>query len=160
MRRVHPRVCGVDSGHQLGSDTNNGSSPRVGGRLCMGSCQSSQQRSIPRAWDVIMILLRASTLMVHPRVCGVDDVHLCVTGHMVRCIPSCAGQMILAQFIGRGPRVHPRICGGRYSSWIFVLPPVVHPCVCGADSPNLISGGHTYGFILAYAGEISLNLSH
>ena len=130
---VHPRVCGGSS-ESTGVPTRaGGASPRVrgkreragqlrGGVWCIPACAGEAMASAPRA----------SSIQVHPRVCGgsesqtensifthgasprVRGKHAGVAppSDQEGCIPACAGEARRGKCRCPPPRVHPRVCGG------------------------------------------------
>ena len=134
LASVHPRVCGERSVNMISSRSVTGSSPRVRGTRTPFDLECIELRFIPacagNAWSKPV---KASSIPVHPRVCGERLIRRCklpgdfgssprVRGTLInaaapafkaRFIPACAGNANHVCKICFQLTVHPRVCGER-----------------------------------------------
>ena len=132
-RQVYPRVCGGTRRDSWTSARLWGLSPRVRGNLDMRVSRPRQVGSIPAcAGEPRRLLVWRHGQRVYPRVCGGTwGAGACrrirrglsprVRGNRHRrspsgvgpgSIPACAGEPLMADILGNGFRVYPRVCGG------------------------------------------------
>ena len=129
---AHPRVCGENREIEFGGWYEQGSSPRVRGKLPMDWRTRSNRRLIPAcAGKTASGSERRSQSRAHPRVCGenkfVRFVKAPLTGSsprvrgklprpaagtdMERLIPACAGKTQSLNHALDESKAHPRVCG-------------------------------------------------
>ncbi|RYP99501.1 hypothetical protein PG22506_1228 [Bifidobacterium pseudolongum subsp. globosum] len=170
----HPRACGANDAKEPFDVVEDGSSPRMRGKLPWRPRQDSRIRIIPaHAGQTPMRHLLAFLVSDHPRACGANGIN--VNGafydggssprmrgklHTVRqgrrlgrIIPAHAGQTPFHAVHVRGPADHPRACGANSAA-------SCQTCVPAGSSPRMRgkqdAGGHhrePRRIIPAHAGQ-------
>ena len=128
----HPRACGANFATLVGSQLQNGSSPRMRGKRRFSRSTRRDGRIIPaHAGQTVCGACSTSVATDHPRACGangkISSKTMVRTGsfprmrgkltlrrrhdHCERIIPAHAGQTDLDKFYGDVNADHPRACG-------------------------------------------------
>ena len=128
----HPRACGANFATLVGSQLQNGSSPRMRGKRCVGRVQHPWPRIIPaHAGQTEKSHQKQWFAPDHPRACGANLPPMPAIpiaagssprmrgkltlrrrhDHCERIIPAHAGQTDLDKFYGDVNADHPRACG-------------------------------------------------
>ena len=140
--RAHPRVCGENSDGFLVGDSEQGSSPRVRGKLLASLARVQNARLIPAcAGKTLDRLPGRDRTAAHPRVCGENFLMpvktLLIVGSSPRVrgkpatksayvlllglIPACAGKTSWEAQSRPQQRAHPRVCGENCVVFVFVI---------------------------------------
>ena len=133
--RVHPRVCGGNSGGAAASVSVSGTSPRVRGKRFASTTGTALTRYIPAcAGETVRTADLPAQSRVHPRVCGGNLPRPPINSgkrgtsprvrgkpllyrafaFRTRYIPACAGETGFLNHCFDLIRVHPRVCGGNF----------------------------------------------
>ena len=140
---VHPHVCGERAHGEAGRPTYYGSSPRVWGTGCERDWRFAHARFIPTCvGNGIGPFCKGHAPVVHPHVCG----ERCPTARpgrpdfgssprvwgtvpryrfpldLIRFIPTCVGNGVVALLLVAPLAVHPHVCGERASSTLAPQP--------------------------------------
>ena len=136
----HPRACGANFATLVGSQLQNGSSPRMRGKLEVKEFKSTATRIIPaHAGQTVCGACSTSVATDHPRACGANGKISSKTmvrtgssprmrgklGHRhrrygrARIIPAHAGQTYQRYSQRDRSADHPRACGANSSIWVI-----------------------------------------
>ena len=158
---VHPRVCGGNFIFCTVRVIQNGTSPRVRGKLWTHLPTVGRERYIPAcAGETWLRPTSPRQAGVHPRVCGGNTRPRPSTKGGTGYIPACAGETRASHAARRRKTVHPRVCGGNLevshllSKLLGYIPACagetaffclqlladrVHPRVCGETEACLLA---------------------
>ena len=175
---AHPRVCGENSYAKPGKASQQGSSPRVRGKLWAQARGAFPVRLIPACAGKTCTLCQVGARgWAHPRVCGENSCQKCVTiaanGSSPRVrgkralvaagtfvsglIPACAGKTDGTSFQTFTVTAHPRVCGENLVEVCSNTVPLgSSPRVRGKLIRTIVCSCH-FGLIPACAGKTLLS---
>ena len=132
----HPRACGANGLRGHVSDVQDGSSPRMRGKLACPAHYLSVRRIIPaHAGQTMSTLIIACRYSDHPRACGANEGTTRKHARPHGSSPRMRGKQQRGGDVGRARRIIPAHAGQTWTlAKRFVREPD-HPRACGANQP-------------------------
>ena len=132
---AHPRVCGENRGQVLAQRGDEGSSPRMRGKLEIIRLLSKRSRLIPAyAGKTVDFAHLSGARGAHPRVCGENLVVWLVPKIAVGSSPRMRGKLLAHEKRPLPPRLIPAYAGKTSRGLLLDRVDPAHPRVCGENS--------------------------
>ena len=130
----HPRACGANFATRVGSQLQNGSSPRMRGKLEVKEFKSTATRIIPahagQTSTLGMTVVRPSD---HPRACGANFATLVGSQLQNGSSPRMRGKLEVKEFKSTATRIIPAHAGQTVCGACSTSVATDHPRACGAN---------------------------
>ena len=156
----HPRACGANFATLVGSQLQNGSSPRMRGKRRFSRSTRRDGRIIPaHAGQTVCGACSTSVATDHPRACGANFSTTVLSCVLFGSSPRMRGKPWWPGGIPRHPRIIPAHAGQTHGGVIGAVPSTDHPRACGANPNTVIPVTATAGSSPRMRGKLTLTSS-